>query len=76
MDVSIMGAGQAGTHIAQALSRESYNVTLADTVGASRHPRRRGNGKPRGGCRPRSELLHYSRFREVAALAVHSAGTA
>jgi trk system potassium uptake protein TrkA len=31
MDVIIVGAGQAGTHIAQALSKESHNVTLVDT---------------------------------------------
>lgn len=31
MDVIIVGAGQAGTHIAQALTREKHNVTIIDT---------------------------------------------
>ena len=31
MDVIIVGAGQAGTHIAQALTQENHNVTLVDT---------------------------------------------
>jgi Trk K+ transport system NAD-binding subunit len=30
MDVIIVGAGQAGTHIAQALTQEKHNVTLVD----------------------------------------------
>jgi trk system potassium uptake protein len=31
MDVIIVGAGQAGNHIAQALTQENHNVTLIDT---------------------------------------------
>ena len=30
MDVIIVRAGQAGTHIAQALTQEKHNVTLVD----------------------------------------------
>ena len=30
MDVIIVGAGQAGTHIAQALTQEKHNLTLVD----------------------------------------------
>ena len=31
MDVIVVGAGQAGKHIAQVLSVENYNVTLIDS---------------------------------------------
>lgn len=75
MDVSIMGAGQAGPTLLRHCPGKA--TTLRWSIRSGRpDPRRRGNGKSRGGCRARSELLHYSRFREVAALAVHSAGTA